>query len=443
MLEGGQIVTSIAAGSATLENTDYNVFKTAITGGGDTLTLPVVDLDEGATYRIYDTGGTAGTDAITLDPTGAATINGAATIDIDTDYGSVTAVWDGSQWLAEINANGGASVTNLSVGTITATTLDVNSDTGTNATLPQAIATTAAGLLSGADKAKLDGIESGADITDATNVDAAGAVMESDFTPAFGVLAQQSGTGSPSIVSIGTDEILGRVTGGGSLIEGLSATDVRSLINVEDGADVTDATNVASAGAVMETDTTTADMDFVLDEDDMVTNSATKLPTQQSVKAYVDNKIDSGTSFPLSPAEGQRYYRTDLEEWFYYDSSRSKWLGDNLMAFQGVYLGALTNNYSYLDAAQIPYSAALGHVAPVDLCIVAGSLVCAASSTCTSQLRDDGSSVATVGVTAATVGYDSTLNSATIAAGSVVSLYISGTATGGHVSVFHARRVAT
>jgi len=67
------------------------------------------------------------------------------------------------------------------------------------------------------------------------------------------------------------------------------ATDGSKLDGIESGADVTDATNVAAAGAVMEADTSTADMDFVLDEDDMASNSATKIPTQQSTKAYVDN----------------------------------------------------------------------------------------------------------------------------------------------------------
>lgn len=54
------------------------------------------------------------------------------------------------------------------------------------------------------------------------------------------------------------------------------------------GAQPTDTATVDAAGAVMNTDTTTAAMSFVIDEDDMATNSATKVPTQQSVKAYVD-----------------------------------------------------------------------------------------------------------------------------------------------------------
>lgn len=60
------------------------------------------------------------------------------------------------------------------------------------------------------------------------------------------------------------------------------------VAGIEELADVTDAANVAAAGAVMEADTSTASMSFVVDEDNMASDSATKLPTQQSVKAYVD-----------------------------------------------------------------------------------------------------------------------------------------------------------
>ena len=65
------------------------------------------------------------------------------------------------------------------------------------------------------------------------------------------------------------------------------------LTSVEENADVTDATNVDAAGAVMNTDTTTSAMSFVIDEDDMSSNLNTKIPTQQSVKAYADTKLKS------------------------------------------------------------------------------------------------------------------------------------------------------
>ena len=65
--------------------------------------------------------------------------------------------------------------------------------------------------------------------------------------------------------------------------------DGTKLDGIESGADVTDAANVNAAGAVMNSDTSTSSMSFVVDEDNMSSNSSTKVPTQQSVKAYVDN----------------------------------------------------------------------------------------------------------------------------------------------------------
>ena len=74
------------------------------------------------------------------------------------------------------------------------------------------------------------------------------------------------------------------------------------LTGIEALADVTDATNVAAAGAVMEGDTTTALMSFVIDEDNMASNLDTKVPTQQSVKAYVDG--GGGVSFSIAATLG-------------------------------------------------------------------------------------------------------------------------------------------
>lgn len=58
------------------------------------------------------------------------------------------------------------------------------------------------------------------------------AVLKSDYTPANSILVQQSGTGSPTALSIGNNTLLGRLSGGGSAIDDLSATDVRTLLSI-------------------------------------------------------------------------------------------------------------------------------------------------------------------------------------------------------------------
>jgi len=48
------------------------------------------------------------------------------------------------------------------------------------------------------------------------------------------------------------------------------------------------------------TDTTVSGWSFVVDEDNMASNSATKLPTQQSVKAYVDAQVNSALASEMT-----------------------------------------------------------------------------------------------------------------------------------------------
>lgn len=153
-----------------------------------------------------------------------------------------------------------------------------------------------------ADESKLDGIEALADVTDVTNVSAAGASIVSsnsappattpnkvgdiyvdtlndqiyvatgtassaDWTQAGSLVDGDYGditvSGGGSILTIDNGAVsyekiqnvssnnllLGRNTAGAGVIEELSAATVRTILNVEDGADVTDATNVSTAGA--------------------------------------------------------------------------------------------------------------------------------------------------------------------------------------------------
>ena len=80
-------------------------------------------------------------------------------------------------------------------------------------------------------------------------------------------------------------------------------SDHSKLDAIEPSADVTDATNVDAAGAVMNSDTSTSAMQFVVDEDDLSSDSATKVPTQQSVKAYI------GTTNYTKTESDSKYYK--------------------------------------------------------------------------------------------------------------------------------------
>ena len=145
-----------------------------------------------------------------------------------------------------------------SVSSVTGTTPILSSGGTTPIISISAATTSAAGSMSASDKTKLDGIEASA-TADQTNAEIKTAYEANSDTNAF------------------TD------------------ADHSKLDGIEASADVTDATNVNAAGAVMNSDTSTAAMNFVVDEDNMSSNSNTKVPTQQSVKAYVDANAGGGS----------------------------------------------------------------------------------------------------------------------------------------------------
>jgi len=59
-----------------------------------------------------------------------------------------------------------------------------------------------------------------------------------------------------------------------------------------------------SQGAVMKTNNNSSGFNFVVDENNMLSNLSTKVPTQSSVKSYVDTKMASVTSLSLSTLPG-------------------------------------------------------------------------------------------------------------------------------------------
>ncbi len=82
----------------------------------------------------------------------------------------------------------------------------------------------------------------------------------------------------------------------GSTNKAFTGTEKTKLSGIETAADVTDAANVDAAGATMNTDTNVKTNSWVKDEDNMSSNDDTKVPTQQSVKAYVDAAIAALTT---------------------------------------------------------------------------------------------------------------------------------------------------
>ena len=129
-----------------------------------------------------------------------------------------------------------------------------------------------------------------------------------------------TGTGTVTSVAVsGSDGIEvdsgSPVTTTGTIALGLNKASTLSFLNVENGADITSSTNVDAAGAVMNSDSTTAAMAFVIDEDDMTSDSATKVPTQQSVKAYVDANAGGGAdSFLTVKTSDQTTTSTSLAD---------------------------------------------------------------------------------------------------------------------------------
>jgi len=144
-----------------------------------------------------------------------------------------------------VNVDATAGVTNLSVGNRTATTLDVISDTGTDATLPFAT-TSLAGLLTSADKTKLDGIATGANLYAHPNH--SGDVV----SVADGATTIQAGVvTNTKLATMGANTIKGTNVGGSPL--DLSVSQVKTILGFT-AADITNtpagniaATNVQTA----------------------------------------------------------------------------------------------------------------------------------------------------------------------------------------------------
>lgn len=103
-------------------------------------------------------------------------------------------------WMSD-SPGTGVAPTNL---TYDAGTRTIASSTGVDAVLPNATAGGDSGLMTGADKTKLNNIETAADVTDATNVTAAGALMDSECASLTDVKALDQSVVSGADPTFGT-----------------------------------------------------------------------------------------------------------------------------------------------------------------------------------------------------------------------------------------------
>lgn len=133
-----------------------------------------------------------------------------------------------TEWADEA---GGTGSTNLSIGTVTTTTVDINSDTGTDATIPAVVADVSAGLMTAADKSKLDSIAASAN--NYAHPDHTGDVTS---TGDGATVIASNVVDNAKLSDIAQNTIKGRVSAGSGDPEDLTATQVRTLLNVEDGA---------------------------------------------------------------------------------------------------------------------------------------------------------------------------------------------------------------
>lgn len=132
-------------------------------------------------------------------------------------------------------------------------------------------------------------------------------VSDTDSTDDLGTTGVRWANAYIDDLDITTNIVVGGTVDGRDI-----AADGTKLDGIEAAADVTDATNVDAAGAVMNSDATTAAMSFVIDEDDMTSDSATKVPTQQSVKAYYDASLIAANSLSGALLVGNSTSGTDV-----------------------------------------------------------------------------------------------------------------------------------
>lgn len=233
----------------------------------------------------------------------------------------------------------------------------------------------------------------------------------------------------------------------------LTQAEVRTLLNVEDGADVTDAANVAAAGAVMETLADAKGDIFVATANDSVTrlplgtdghvltaDSAEPTGVKWSAGgggggvAGPGSSVDKGrvtwsgtggsvvadvglrdygasATDPASPtpSDGDTYWNTTLKMQMYYDGSRSKWLSVKSETILFGRSGNVGGGAYYRTPFGSSYSSTAGRVAEYNGTVISISYTRSDSDAATFEVTANGSGVATL-PSSANSGKDTSIN---------------------------------
>ena len=191
---------------------------------------------------------------------------------------------------------------------------------------------------------KLNGIEASSDVTDATNVTAAGALMDSELTSIANVKALNQ-----SVVSGATPTFTATNFTDASDKRFMSNAQETKLDSVESSADVTDTTNVTAAGALMDSELTSlADVkainqglatgddvafnDLTLAGDLIINGDTTTLST---TNLSIEDKFITIASGSTSATDGGLVVSKQANGagfGFGYDTATTRWVLDNDLA---------------------------------------------------------------------------------------------------------------
>jgi uncharacterized protein YqgQ len=269
------------AGGTMTGNIDFGDNVKAQFGADDDLEL----LHDGSHSFIRDTG------------TGNLFVGGSAYVEIGN---GITGV--GGQTYARFNTSGSCDLKYNNTQRMSTT------DTGINVSGNVALTGTVDGRDVATDGTKLDGIEASADVTDTTNVTAAGALMDSEVTNLAQVKAFDSADYATAAQGTKADNALpktgGAMTGAittNSTFDGRDvAADGTKLDTIETNADITDTANVTSAGALMDSELTSVASVKALDQGVATTNSPTFASLTVATDGVLDETAETGSTFYFS-----------------------------------------------------------------------------------------------------------------------------------------------